>query len=198
MASIPVIGAQPLDVLDDPRAHQGLAAGQADLADALVDRGRREALDLLEGEDLGVAPRHALGRHAVDAPQVAAVGDGDAQVVDAPAERVGAHRLLPAPVEERATRSVGDARVVVEREYRTPPGRAPGVGDEREQLRRLADELVGAGAAHDLDADVARALEALGEQQVGVAGGLDQLLERALLVHAPDDRELRRRRDHAS
>ena len=45
-----------------------------------------EALDLLEGQDLAARdPLHPLLRHAVRAAEVAAVGDGDAQVAhDAP------------------------------------------------------------------------------------------------------------------
>ena len=66
-----------------------------------------EPLDLLEGEQLLAGqPRHALGRHAVGAPEVAAVGDRDAQVahrrrtVD---ERLEAH-ASPTPRPRQATR----------------------------------------------------------------------------------------------
>ena len=53
------------------------------------DEDRHEPLDLLEGEDrLALEPRQPLGRHAVLAAEVAAVGDRDAQVLDQPAVAV--------------------------------------------------------------------------------------------------------------
>src|SRR5581483_10749563 len=53
----------------------------------------REPLDLLEGEELPpleepVVPPEDLLRHAVDAAEVAAVGDRDAQIPQRTAERV--------------------------------------------------------------------------------------------------------------
>ena len=48
IASMPGIAREPADVVDDALAHERLAAGEADLADALADRDAREALDLLE------------------------------------------------------------------------------------------------------------------------------------------------------
>ena len=60
------------------------------------DEDAREARDLLEGEQLGARQELVVGaehllRHAVDAAEVAAVGDRDAQVAQAPAPRVGQH-----------------------------------------------------------------------------------------------------------
>ena len=54
----------------------------------------REPRDLLEGQQVGVrkervvAPENVL-RHAIDAAEVAAVGDRHAQVAQAAAERIG-------------------------------------------------------------------------------------------------------------
>ena len=80
---------QPLDVA----AHERLAAGDADLLDAVGDEHPRQALDLLEREQLPaleervVAPEDLL-RHAVDAAEVAPVGDRDAQVAQRTAQCV--------------------------------------------------------------------------------------------------------------
>src|SRR5262249_46465260 len=60
-----------------------LAAGQADLVDAERDCDPGKTLDLVEREDrVPRQPLHALLRHAVDAAEVAPVGDRDAQVAD--------------------------------------------------------------------------------------------------------------------
>ena len=74
-------------------ADQGLAAGDTDLLHAAGDERARDALDLLEGEELRaieecVVPSVDLPRHAVDAAEVAAVGDGDAEIAERPAEGV--------------------------------------------------------------------------------------------------------------
>ena len=66
-------------------AQQRLASGDPQLADAELDEDPSDAFDLLEGEELApreeavVVPEDLLG-HAVDAAEVAAVGDRDAQV----------------------------------------------------------------------------------------------------------------------
>ncbi len=63
-------------------AHQRLAAGQAHVARRpSPTKQPHQPLDLLEAEDLGaLEPRQAVGGHAVLAAEVAAVGDGDAQI----------------------------------------------------------------------------------------------------------------------
>jgi hypothetical protein len=73
---------------------QRLAAGQADLLDAVRGEHARQAGDLLEAEQRAlrqegvVAVEHLLG-HAIAAAEVAAVGDRDAQVAQRPAQGVG-------------------------------------------------------------------------------------------------------------
>ena len=84
---------EPRDQMLEVPAQQRLAARDAQLADALLDERPRDPLDLLEREQLlavhePVAAAEDLLRHAVDAAEVAAVGDGDAQVAERPAERV--------------------------------------------------------------------------------------------------------------
>src|SRR5439155_18140492 len=75
-------------------AAQGrLAAGEPHLADAQAGEDPHEALDLLEAQDLVarqelVPLAEDLLRHAVDAAEVAPVGDRDPQVVERPAEGV--------------------------------------------------------------------------------------------------------------
>ena len=64
-------------------ADQRLAAGQPDVVDAHRGEQTHQPRDLLEGEDLGaLEPRQALGRHAVLAAEVAAVGDRHPQIAD--------------------------------------------------------------------------------------------------------------------
>ena len=81
---------QPLQIATE----QGLAAGEPDLLDAMRVEQPREARDLLEGQQVGmgkervVAPENVLW-HAIDAAEVAAVGDRYAQVAQAAAERIG-------------------------------------------------------------------------------------------------------------
>ena len=74
-------------------AQQRLAARDADLLDAERNEQARQPLDLLEREQLG--PRHEavvlavdLGGHAVGAAEVAAVGDRDAQIVQAASQSI--------------------------------------------------------------------------------------------------------------
>ena len=80
---------QPLEIAPQER----LATGDPKLVDAQLDERPGHSLDLLEGQKL--APRQEpvlaaedLLRHAVDAAEVAAVGDGDPQIANRPAERV--------------------------------------------------------------------------------------------------------------
>ena len=89
MSSNAVDRRQPLDELWQIGPHQRLAAGQPQLVDAQRGRHADEPLDLLEREDL--APRHephVLVRHAIEAADIAAVGDADPQVRVNAAERV--------------------------------------------------------------------------------------------------------------
>jgi len=83
------ISIKALEVL----AQEGLAAGQADFLDAMVLEDTRQPCDLLEAQQFALREKRVVGaehiaRHAVDAPEIAAVGDRDAQVVQAAAERV--------------------------------------------------------------------------------------------------------------
>src|SRR6476660_6515138 len=93
---------QPHQIL----AHQRLAAGKPHFAHALADENAREPIDLLEREH--VLPRQEGGglRHAIDAPEIAAVGDRDAQIGDAPAERVD-HRLHGGHLHSTTSSGVG-------------------------------------------------------------------------------------------
>ena len=67
-------------------ADQGLATGQPYVLDPEPDQQGHEAFDLLEREHLvTLEPGQPVGRHAVLAAEVAAIGDRDAQVGDRPA-----------------------------------------------------------------------------------------------------------------
>jgi len=79
---------QHTDQVGTAVAHERLPAGDTHLADPTRDGDTREGDELLIRQDVVVGPRqHALRRHAVRTPQVAAVGDRQAQVVDAPCTR---------------------------------------------------------------------------------------------------------------
>src|SRR5690554_2243625 len=72
-------------------------AGEADLLHAQLDEGAAEGDHLLQGEHLGPGQEGHLLGHAVDAAEVAAVGDREPQVADGAAEAVdqggsGGHR----------------------------------------------------------------------------------------------------------
>ena len=73
-----------LDQSRHVRAHQRLAAGQPDrLEPEALHAQPHHPGDLLVGEHLRARePAHTLGRHAVGAPEVAAVGDRDPEVLD--------------------------------------------------------------------------------------------------------------------
>ncbi len=75
-------------------AEERLAARDADLLDAEPGEDACEALDLLEGQQVGageegVVAAEDLLRHAVDAAEVAAVGDRDPEVPHRPPQLVG-------------------------------------------------------------------------------------------------------------
>jgi hypothetical protein len=79
-----------LSTAHDVAPDQRLAAGQPQLAHAAGDEGRAQPVEFLQRQNLLLGQeRHVLG-HAVDAAEVAAVGDRDAQVGDFAAERVDA------------------------------------------------------------------------------------------------------------
>ena len=88
----PVARRQPRQHLDQSvqvLAQQRLAAGQADLLDAVGDERARQPRDLLEAQQFGVrqeavVPVEDLLRHAVGAAEVAAIRDRDAQVAQRP------------------------------------------------------------------------------------------------------------------
>src|SRR5215218_1802077 len=75
--------AQLLDQPPQLLAHERLAAGQPHVVHAHLAQHAHEPLDLLVGEQrVAVEPRQPLGRHAVRAAEVAAVGDRDPHVPD--------------------------------------------------------------------------------------------------------------------
>lgn len=80
------------DVLEVP-AQEGFTTGETDLTDAELLHGDADQTDgLLIGEGLFRGhPFQALGRHAVGAPQVAAVGERDPEVTGDPPETVHQH-----------------------------------------------------------------------------------------------------------
>ena len=86
-------GGEARDQLVDAAAHERLAARDAQLLDAHAGERARQALDLLErqqllaAQELELLAEDLLG-HAVDAAEVAAVGDRDAQIAHGPGELV--------------------------------------------------------------------------------------------------------------
>jgi hypothetical protein len=82
--------------LDEPLhlpAHERLPAREPDLLDAVGDEEAGEAFDLFERQELAPLEKLEVAavdllRHAVDAAEVAPVGDRDAQVAQGPLEAV--------------------------------------------------------------------------------------------------------------
>jgi hypothetical protein len=72
----------------DAAPHQRLTAGQAQLSDAEPDERAAHAVELFQGQQLGFRQEGHLFRHAVDAAEVAAVGDRNAQIGDGSSKRV--------------------------------------------------------------------------------------------------------------
>jgi hypothetical protein len=70
----------PGDHFDEAATQEGFAAGQPDLGDAEADKDGDQAQVLLDGE-FGIL-RPDLAGSAVDALVIAAIGDGDAEVVN--------------------------------------------------------------------------------------------------------------------
>ena len=67
---------------DNVFAYGGLAAREPDLGHALGDEEGGEVGDFGGGEEVGGGREgHAVGRHTIGAAKVAALGDGDAEVV---------------------------------------------------------------------------------------------------------------------
>ncbi len=89
-----VESSEPGDQQLEIAAEKRLAAGDAELAHPEVDEHARDALDLLEREELAarqepILVAEDLLRHAVDAAEVAAVRDRDPEIAHRPAEGVG-------------------------------------------------------------------------------------------------------------
>ncbi len=74
--------------MHDVLAHQRLAAGQPELAHALLDEDRAEPVELFQRQQILLRQEgHILG-HAIGAAEIAAVGDRDAQIADCATEGV--------------------------------------------------------------------------------------------------------------
>ena len=76
-------GGKEADQIIDSPAQKRFSTGQADLSDSQRGKGLDELGDLFEAEDFvlwqeGVVRSEDLGRHAIAAAEVAAIGDRDA------------------------------------------------------------------------------------------------------------------------
>jgi hypothetical protein len=81
--------------MDNTLAHQGLPPGDPHLGNAKCHGFAHYGHDLLEAKDVLVVEQlNPFGRHAIGAPEVAAVGDRDAQVAD-PAVKSVVHVPFP-------------------------------------------------------------------------------------------------------
>ena len=82
-------GGEAADQYGQIAADEGFAAGDAELADSQTHGDAHEALDLFESQNLAALHElHAGFRHAVEAADIAAIGDADAQVVVDAAEGI--------------------------------------------------------------------------------------------------------------
>jgi hypothetical protein len=61
---------------------QRFAAGYADFSRAETDESRAQSIELFERQDVPLGQEIHVFGHAIDAPIVATVGDGDAQISD--------------------------------------------------------------------------------------------------------------------
>jgi hypothetical protein len=88
-------GVETRYIVFDAVANEWLAAGDADLADTEAKKNAREPVEFGPGEDFVViAVIFGIGGTAVDAAEITAVRDGDAQVGDlAPEFVVKGHRI---------------------------------------------------------------------------------------------------------
>jgi hypothetical protein len=83
---------QPRHEVRQMLPQQRFSAGDAQLVDAETDEHADQPIDLFEGQDVGLGQPGVLGLgHAVLTPQVAAVGDRQAQVAQRALEGVDDH-----------------------------------------------------------------------------------------------------------
>src|ERR1051326_6906457 len=80
----------------DVAAHQRLPAPEAQFLDAEPDEGAAHPVELLEGQELLLWQKGHLFRHAINAAEIAPVGDRYAQIGDPASER-GGHRKKKTP-----------------------------------------------------------------------------------------------------
>src|SRR5690625_7759158 len=81
-------GAQVPHQVEDVAPHQGLTAGETDLADPQLDKGRCHPGQLFQGEDFAAGQKGHGFRHAIDTAEGTAVGDREPQVGDGAAPGV--------------------------------------------------------------------------------------------------------------
>jgi hypothetical protein len=79
---------RPGEQLHDVLAHQRLAAGEADLANALLDENGAQPVKLLKRQQILLGQEGHVFRHAVGAAEIAAVGDRNPQIAHGSPERV--------------------------------------------------------------------------------------------------------------
>ena len=82
----------------DVAAHQGLATGQAQFFHPEPDKRAAHPVELFEGQQLLLGQEGHLFRHAIDAAEIAPVGDRYAQIGDGASERVDHEKLSLAPI----------------------------------------------------------------------------------------------------
>jgi len=101
------------EIAFDTIADERLSAGDADLANAEAMKNEGEAIEFQPGEDLGViAIIFGISGAAINTAEIAAIGDGDAQIRDLAAEFIVERhttktRFLPAAEWNRDTPKMG-------------------------------------------------------------------------------------------
>ena len=79
---------QRADQRHDAPPHQRFAAGEPKLAHAPRDESRAQPVEFLERQQIGLRQETHVLRHAIDAAEIAPVGDRDPQIGDGAAERI--------------------------------------------------------------------------------------------------------------
>ena len=72
----------------DALAHQRLAAREAELLHALVDKGAAHPVELFQREQVALGQKRHVLRHAIDTAEIAAIRHRHAQIADMPAKGI--------------------------------------------------------------------------------------------------------------
>ena len=76
------------DQIHDSPPDQRLAPGQPEFPDAATDECRRQPVNFLQAQNLCLRQEGHMFRHAVNAAEIAAISDRNAQITDPPSKGI--------------------------------------------------------------------------------------------------------------